>query len=365
MRQLRTHRDAPATVHENPWGLIAKIAKLEQNRATVWQHIIPPIEQNSTFILTSHLNPDCDALGSELALAEHLRALGKQVTILNSDPVPGPYRFLDPHHYLKKFTASRHTALIRQAQVIIVLDASGGWKRMGRVGDFLAPAQAVKICIDHHPDPTDFVDIAAVDTDAAATGELILELVMAMNGMLTQSMAEALYAAIMTDTGSFRFPKTSPRTHRITAQLLAAGAQPLEIFRQIYQQYPLGRVRLKGYLINSIQTTADGQIAYYGLHLDTLKAYGVDTSELDGFASLGQDIGGVRVVVFCLQNSRSKVKISLRSDGSIAINDLAAEYGGGGHPSAAGATVTGQMDEVLSDVVEKVKVLLLEQKKGG
>lgn len=331
----------------------------------MWQTIISLIEQYTHFIITAHHNPDCDALGSELALAGHLANLGKKVTIINSDPTPDAFRFLDPLRLIKKYSPARHANLIKKAEVIVVLDASGGWKRLGRVGEALAEAEAVKICIDHHPDSTNFVDVAVVDTDAAATAELIYELVVAMNGAVSEQMAQALYAAIVTDTGSFRFPKTSPRTHRITAEIVRAGAQPYDIYRRIYEQYSLARVRLKGHLIDSIKTTAQGQIAYYGLDQKTLKAYGVKTSELDGFASLGQEIAGVRVVVFCLQSSNSKVKISLRSDGSIAINQLAGLYGGGGHTSAAGATVSGRLDDVLAEVVEKVKLLLAAERSPG
>jgi phosphoesterase RecJ-like protein len=197
-----------------------------------------------------------------------------------------------------------------------------------------------------------------VDTDAAATAELIYDLLLAMDGSLSESMAQSLYAAIITDTGNFRFPKTSPQTHRITAELLAAGANPLEIYSQIYEQNSLSQVRLKGHVIDSIKTEADGQIAYYGLDQNTLKAYGVKASELDRFASLGQEIGGVRVVIFCMERSKGRVKISLRSDGTVAVNQIAAEYNGGGHPSAAGAIVEGKLGEVMIETVEKAKKLL-------
>jgi phosphoesterase RecJ-like protein len=325
----------------------------------LWQEIISILQNNRNFIITSHVNPDCDALGSELALAEHLRKLGKKVTILNSDSVPEAYRFLDPRKAIKQYSQTKHTANIKKAEVIIVLDASGGWERVGRVGEVLAQTKAVKICLDHHPDTIDFVDVAVIDSNAAATAELIYDLLLAMAGALSENMAQALYAAIITDTGNFRFPKTSPKTHQITAELLVAGANPLEIYRQIYEQYSLGRVRLKGHVIDSIKTGANGQIAYYGLEQDTLKTYGVEIAELDGFASLGQQIGGVRVVVFCVEQSRGRVKVSLRSDGTVAINQIAAEYGGGGHPSAAGATLEGKLDEVMAEVVQKVKRLVV------
>lgn len=328
---------------------------------TVWQKIVSIIEKHQNFILTAHVNPDCDALGSELALAEHLQNLGKQVTILNTDPTPVAFRFLDPKKKVRQYSQTKHARAIKKADVIIVLDASGGWERVGRVGKTLAQSEAKTVCIDHHPDPTDFVNVAVVDTSSASTAELIFDLVTAMDGVVSESMAQALYAGIITDTGSFRFPKTSPKTHQIAAALLAAGAKPLGIYRQIYQQYSPGRVRLKGHVLDSIETTARGQIASYSLAQETLKSYGVDGSELDGFASLGQEIGGVRVVVFGVERSRERVKISLRSDGSVDVNQLAAAYGGGGHPSAAGATVNGKLDEVMIEVMQKVKEIIVAQ----
>jgi phosphoesterase RecJ-like protein len=286
--------------------------------------------------------------------------LGKEVTIINSDPVPAAFRFLIPRlqGMVKRYSQKKHLPVIQKADVIFVLDASGGWERVGRAGEAFEQAKAKKICIDHHPDSTDFVDIAVVDTDAAATAELIYDLLTTMNGRLSTSMAQAFYAAIVTDTGSFRFPKTSAQTHRITAELLAAGANPTYIYKQLYEQYPLERVRLKGHVTNSIKTEAGGQIAYYGLTQDTLKSYGVKASALDGFASLGQEISGVRVTVFCVEHANNRVKISLRSDDSVAINQIAMGYNGGGHPSAAGATVRGKLDEIMFEVVEKVKQLL-------
>lgn len=331
----------------------------------MWQQIIDLIERHQKFIITSHINPDCDALGSELALAEQLRHRGKQVTILNSDPLPAPYRFLDPKKLIHKYSQTRHSRLIEQAEVIFVLDASGGWQRTGRVGEALGQTSARTVCIDHHPDAADFVEVAVIDTEAAATAELIYELIQAQGSPISAMMAQALYAAIITDTGNFRFPKTSARTHHIAAALLGLGAAPLEIYRQIYEQYPLNRVRLKGRVLNSIQTEAAGQIAYYSLDQATLKAYGVKVAELDGFASLGQGIGGVKVSIFCLESSKKKVKLSLRSDGSVAINGIAAGYEGGGHPSAAGATINGQLEQVLSEVLAKVKKLLAETQPEG
>ncbi|MCB0162954.1 MAG: bifunctional oligoribonuclease/PAP phosphatase NrnA [Anaerolineae bacterium] len=324
----------------------------------MWQKIISIIENNERFVLSSHINPDCDALGSELALAEYLRSLGKTVSIINTDSTAANYRFLDPKQRIDQFSEKRHTRIIKKADVIIVLDASGGWERLGGVGKWLARAEAIKLCIDHHPDATDFVDVAVVDTEASATSELIYELIVAMGGSLSKHIAQALYAAIVTDTGSFRFPKTSPRTHRITAELLAAGADPMYIYRQIYEQNLLEAVQLKGHIMASIQTAANGQIAYYGVSQNTLKQFNVKTSELDGVASLGQLIGGVRVTIFCMELPQDRVKISLRSDGTVTVNQIAFDYGGGGHPSAAGAIGEGSLAGIMAELVAKVEPLL-------
>lgn len=331
----------------------------------MWQKIISVIENNERFILSSHINPDCDALGSELALAEHLRRLGKTVTIINTDPVSPNFRFLDPKQRINQFAEKRHTRLIKKADVIVVLDASGNWERLGVVGQSLAQADAVKICIDHHPDPVDFVDVAVVDTEASATGELIYDLIVTMGGQITKSMAQALYAAILTDTGSFRFPKTSPRTHRITASLLTAGAVPMTIYQQIFEQNLLGAIQVRGHIMESIQVTADSQIAFYGVTQQTLERFKVKSSELDGIASLGQMIKGVRVTVFGLELPQNRIKLSLRSDGSAAINTIAAEYGGGGHPSAAGAIAEGTLEDVLAAIVHKVQILFEQEQSSA
>lgn len=320
----------------------------------MWTNILPVLKNHTQFIITAHINPDCDALGSELALAEHLRSQGKQVTIINSDSTPAAYRFLDPKNSIQRFSAKKHGRFIKNAEVIVVLDASGGWSRLGPVGAALEKSGGTKICIDHHPDPTDFVDLSVVDTDASATAELIYDLVQIMEGTVSPQMAQALYAAIITDTGSFRFPKTSPRTHQICAALLSAGANPLHIYTQIYEQNSLGAVRLRGHVLASIKTTARGQIAYYTLTKQTLNDFGVKISELDGFASLGQQIGGVRVTLFCMEASAGRIKISLRSNGTVAINEIAQAYGGGGHPSAAGALVEGTLADILAAVLQKI-----------
>jgi len=325
----------------------------------MWSDVIRLVNENHRFVLTTHTNPDPDALGSELALDEYLRSLGKEVSILNSDSAPNVFRFADPRRRLRTFSPARHQRKIQRAEVIFVLDASGGWHRVGRIGDALAAAQATVICIDHHPDPVDFAHVAVVNTDAAATAELIFDLIVQAGGALTPTIAESLYLAILTDTGSFRYPKTGPQTHRIAARLIEAGADPVQLYKRMYEQVPLERVRLQGHVLNSLRVGAGGQMVWCALDQATLKAYGVAPADLDGFPGLGMQVGGVRVSAFCVEMSRGRVKVSLRSDGSVAVNDLVTELGGGGHPSAAGAIVKGDLAQVTARVVAGLEALLV------
>jgi phosphoesterase RecJ-like protein len=204
----------------------------------------------------------------------------------------------------------------------------------------------------------DFAHLTLVNPDAAATAELIFDLLTQAGGALTPSIARWLYLAILTDTGSFRYPKTNLRTHQIAAELIEAGANPMQLYRQVYEQHPLGLVRLKGYVLNSLQVGGNGQVAWCALDQATLKAYGVILAGLDGFPGLAMQIRGVRVSLLCVETPKGRVKISLRSDGSLAINGLAAQLGGGGHPSAAGATVEGDLGQVTAQVVTSIEALL-------
>lgn len=321
----------------------------------MWTPIIDLINSHHHFIISSHINPDCDALGSELALGRTLQTMGKQVTILNTDPVPKGYRFLDPEKLILTYSKNAHDDLISQADAIIVVDASGGWQRLGRVGNQLATLNVSSICIDHHPDGQPFTTVSHVDPTAAAAAELIFDLIATMGVSLTYPIAEALYAGIITDSGNFRFSSTSMRTHQIAAQLLQAGVKPNQLYSLIYQQHSLLKIQLKGYVLQHITLHAGGQIAASTITLDLLKEYQTSSSELDNFSGLAQQIRGVRVAIFGIELPRNRVKISWRSDGSVPVNKVAAQFGGGGHVPAAGATVHGSLDEVMETILHATK----------
>ena len=328
----------------------------------MWHKIINIINNHTRFIITAHVNLDGDAIGSELALAEHLDNLGKDVTIINNDITPSNYHFLDPKTIINTYSPSEHDSIIHQAEVIISVDVSGGWERIGSPSEAFRQSKTIKVGIDHHTTPPTFADIVVTVTTVVAAAELIYDLLVTMNCTFSQTIAQAIYVGIMTDSGGFRFPPTNAHTHQTVAKLLAMGVDPYYVYHQIYNQHSLQRLLLKGHLITCIKTAMNGQIAYYTIDKQTMRNYGVTRSELGGFTNLGSEVKGVRVNIFLMETGENEVKIGLRSDGTIRVDKIANSYGGGGHPSAAGATVKGELNEVMSDVIEKVKHILKSQK---
>ena len=239
-----------------------------------------------------------------------------------------------------------------------MVDASGGWQRLGEVGLALEKANKLSVCIDHHPTDSLFTDTGIVDTGVIATGELIFDLITAMNGHISERIATALYAAILTDSGNFRFPKTSSHTHRIIAELLTKGANPSDIYNRLYQQQPLLRVQLKGHVLKSITVSDEGQIAYVSLDAQTLATYQTLPSQLNAFSNLAQEIAGVRVAILAVEMPDGRTKVSLRSDGTVPVNQVAAELGGGGHLPAAGVTISEPLLQALQLVLGKTRLLL-------
>lgn len=320
---------------------------------TNYHAIAQMIQAHQHFIISSHQNPDGDALGSELGLAYHLLNIGKTVQVLNTDPTPENYRFLDPDKLLQIYSDKYHKTVLEQVEVIIIVDASDGWSRLGRVGKALARCQAKSICIDHHPNTERFTTLCHIDTEAIATAILIFELIQVMQGEITPLLAQALYVGIQTDSGGFRFAKTKAQTHRIAAKLLEAGIDQDKIYRAIYEQNALNQIHLQGYILQNIRLAYKGKVAYVGLSEDVLQQFNLSPYEVHGFGGVGQDIKGVRMSIFAVQLPRQRVKISLRSDGSIPVNQIAFHFGGGGHLPAAGATIEGTLESVMAQVLEK------------
>ena len=316
------------------------------------------VDGGRKFVLTTHVNPDGDGLGCELALNRYLKKLGKESVILNHSETPSNHAFLDPENEIKKFEPERDTKTLLDADVLFALDMNNSSRLRSMENAFLE-SKARKAIIDHHLEAKDFVDYQMIDLESPATGEIIYKCLEGYDaGLLDKPIAEALYAAIMTDTGSFRFPRTDAEVHRIVAHLLELGVDPNYIYNNLYEQNSLGRTRLLGEVLASIRLAYDGRLSYFSITQEQLKRHGVSLDETDNFVNNAGTIAGVVVTIFFLELTNG-VKISFRSKGDIPVNELAKLYGGGGHKNASGARLYDvQLDEVIRNVLRDAEKLL-------
>ncbi len=316
------------------------------------------IEQHHRFVLTTHINPDGDGLGSELALTSLLRSRGKTVHMLNHSETPYYYGFLDPNGQIQQFDEQRHSALVHEAGVIFVLDTNQP-ERLGTLKPFVLESRAKKICIDHHLDRTEFADVYILDEDSAATSEIMYHLLEYLDGnRFTPEVATALYTGIMTDTGSFRFPRTSADLHRRVAHLIECGADPVTIYQNVYEQGTLGRLQLLGKVLSTLQTAHDGKVASLQATREMFRETETREEDTDGMINYTLSIKGVQVGLMFTE-LQDNVKVGFRSKGDIAVNKLAQEFGGNGHMNAAGARVTGaKVHKLAAKIIARSKVYI-------
>lgn len=308
------------------------------------------IDEHNSFLLTTHVNPDADALGSELALHHILKSLGKKVRSINHSATPYNLEFLDEEKVVEKFDEQIHSKIFNETDVVIVLDLNQA-NRVVKMESFLRAFNGVKVCIDHHQDPENFVDYFFGGAEYSATGEIIFDFIKSIGIVkIDKYLAELLYTAIMTDTGSFRFERTSPKVHKITAELLEAGANPTFIADKVYDQFRFSRIKLLGRALTSVETKANGKIAYMVITREDMEQCGATDADVEGFVNHCLSIQNV-VVGILFYELEDGVKISFRSKGENAINKLAGEFGGGGHLNAAGARL---FNVPLNEIKEKI-----------
>lgn len=313
------------------------------------------LQRHRSFVLTTHVNPDGDGLGSEIAIEDWLLAQGKDVTIINFSPTPLVYRFLDSRNSIQVFDSSIHGKVISGAEVVLVLDTNNP-DRLRTMKDAIMQSSALKVCIDHHLNPAPFASEYLLDDEATSTGEMVFHLLQRLEGdSLSPQAAKALYCAIMTDTGSFRYPRVDPETHRIVAHLIECGADPVAIFQEVYERWSTGRVQLLGKALAGIDTSYGGSLAHLTITREMLRSTGTLEEDTDNFTTYPMSIAGVKAGILFLEMENG-VKISFRSKGDVPINMLAQEFGGGGHKNAAGARIFDRnLAAVEKDVLNAAK----------
>jgi phosphoesterase RecJ-like protein len=320
---------------------------------TTFEQIGKVLREHQHFAILSHVRPDGDALGSQLALALSLEQLGKDVRVWNEDGMLEKYSFLPRAELLTKPPATAD-----HVDVAIALDTA----IQNRLGTALAAVGSAKIWIniDHHRSNPGYGDLVIVDASAPATGEIIFSLIKGQGFPFTHDIAENLYAAISTDTGSFQYPNTSARTFEIAAELVRDGGVDVgKISRQLYENYPRRRLELLRELLRTMRFSGHDRVASFSLSLKTTADLGVLPEDNEGLIDHLRAIRGVIVAVFFEELADGKVRVSMRSkDEAVNVCAICQKFGGGGHTLAAGARVRGSLAEVEEKVLEEIRDVL-------
>ena len=307
--------------------------------------IVEAVRARRRFVLSSHSRPDGDSIGSQLAMAYALRAMGKEATVVNADPAPPP---------LMAFPGVSDIRIASTADgefdAAIVMEC-GDLARTGVSG----LERFFVINIDHHPGNAGYGQINWFDPGAAACAELVFDVVHALGVPLSHEIATHVYLAILTDTGSFHYSGISPRTFDICRECVEAGVDPVLVARNVYDSNNMGRLKLFGAVLSAMQIDQTGRIAIVYVDHEMARVAGGTYEDTEGLVNLPLTVKEIEAVVFFKQEKGDEYRVSLRSKGDIDIGVVAKEYGGGGHKNAAGCTVTGPIEELQRALVEKIE----------
>lgn len=326
-----------------------------------WRPFVDLVSEHQSFVLTTHMRADCDALGSELAMAAALESLGKTVRIVNADAPPSHIGFMDPQQSIQMLGEDvlPSELLAGDVDVMMVLDTSA-WQQLGPMGDVLRESTAQKVVIDHHVSSDDLGAIVFKDDSAEANGRLVLEAIESLGVALTTEMASALFAAIATDTGWFRFGSVSALTYAAVEKLVAAGASPTRTFAALYEQNTLSRLHLHGRIMQDIRVEAGGRMAHAAATLDDFATTGAEPGDTEDVVNRLLTISEVEIAGLFVGLEAGLTKVSLRSQGEFDVRAVAEQFGGGGHRAAAGLRVAESVEKTRSMVIEAIQARIQE-----
>ena len=323
-----------------------------------WNVLNKIINSNDVFLLSTHVNPDGDGLGSEIAFYYYLKSLGKQCKIINCSLLPKHYKFIDPDNIIEHYDETNHSEWIKNVDVSIAFDI-GDCKRLNELYDEINNNNIYSVCIDHHPSESNFFDAMFIDISMPATGYMVWNYLMYNKfTKLPLNAANGLYCALITDTGSFRYNSTTPECHEMAAHLLNLGVKPYDIYANVYERREVPQIILLSLAINKIKFFEDGEFAMYTITQEMLKSANAKANDVEGFTDFVRSIKGVEVA-FMILEQKFDYRLNFRSRGKYIINDIAEKFGGGGHKLAAGATVK----NYTIDKIESTIINLLNKKK--
>jgi phosphoesterase RecJ-like protein len=310
------------------------------------------IRRHRRFLVTTHLFPDGDGLGSALALAAGLRRLGCEAEIVVPSPVPARYAFMDPEGELRLWASDGGPAGLSGFDAAVVLDC-GDLKRLAGLGRCLPDAGLELVCVDHHGGYTGFADVALLDPGAAATAEMIHELLLRQFGLEPDAVsARALYVALVTETGGFQYSNTTAKVLALASRLVELGADPDRLNVELNQRNPLGKLKLLGRALDTLALGAGGRMAWVALGPEAFAAAGATADDTIGLVDQPRSLDGVELALMFFEDEPCSVKMSFRSKRWLDCSLLARQFGGGGHPRAAGALLEMPLAEAVRRVTE-------------
>ena len=313
--------------------------------------------QPQKVVIVTHHKPDADALGSSLGLSGYLKMKGHQVTVITPSDYPEFLHWMPGNEDVIAYEKSKEAVIaeiIKQATIIFCLDFSA-LNRIQDLSEFVRNSTAKKVMIDHHLEPEDFAEFVQWDTQSASTAGLVYQIIEEIGDteMITEDIANCLYAGLMTDTGGFRHSNTRHEEFLIASELVRLGANPTRVSKQIYDTNSLERLRLMGFVLGEkLNVLPEYATAYMTLSADELKRFGSQTGDTEGFVNYGLSIKGIKLSVMIYERKDS-IKLSLRSLGSFSVNEMARKYfEGGGHRNASGGTSNLSLQDTLKKFLE-------------
>jgi phosphoesterase RecJ-like protein len=342
---------------------VLDLLSVPQQRRESIERLAQELRAGRSVAISTHINADGDGCGSETALARLLGQLGIRSKIVNPTPWPDMYKFMlgsDVHD-----ASDQGAKALKAADVLVVLDISDV-KRLGVLAEAVRKLTIPILVIDHHlPSDEPPSTLLLADTAACATGELIYDFATCMGLEITPDIARALYVALLTDTGGFRFSNTTARCLSIAGQLIASGVEPEEMYARLYASMSVGRLHLLRDALATLEVDPEYGISWISVAAGAPEQYGLRSEDLEGIAEHPRSIGGTRLAIFFRDLGHDKVKVSLRSTGDVDVNKFAKQFGGGGHARAAGALIEGDLEVVRKKVVAAARDFLTAEDKEG
>lgn len=329
-----------------------------------WTPFAQFLDRHGRFLVTTHVRPDGDALGSAIGMAGLIEGRGKVARVVIPSPTPPRYDFLDPEHRITRFgDAGSLKDDLAGFDALVILDLSS-WAQLGDMASFVREFPGERLIIDHHVSADDLGAIVLKDTTAEATGVLVLDAAEALKVSVTPSMATGLLTALAMDTGWFRHPSTQPSSFQAAARLMEAGADVHDIYRKLFERNTPGRLRLIGSTLSNLKFADNGRIAYSTVSLDDFRRTGAIPPETEDLIDYTVSVVGVEVGLLFIEQYKGGIKLSVRTRTDFDCAKLTARFGGGGHRAAAGANLTEPLETAVADVLKAVREQMAENEAG-